>query len=124
MVKEEKYVGTNCEIKIRVGESAQENWDIINDAKHIKGGGNWVWIHLDKMPSPHVIVQANPNDKKQKVDAIKAIHYGAELCKNNSKSKNIPKVTIVWTLVKDIKKGNKPGEAILPSNSKCNYFVI
>ncbi len=112
------------EIKIQVGENAQENWDILNDAKHTKGGSEWVWIHLDKLTSPYVIIQENPNDKKTRIQMKKAIQYGGELCKTHSKSKNIPKVTIVWTLIKNVKKGTKTGEAILGSSNKCNYFTV
>jgi predicted ribosome quality control (RQC) complex YloA/Tae2 family protein len=34
-----------------LGKNAQDNWDIIK-----KSQDNWLWFHLDKFPSGHVVI--------------------------------------------------------------------
>ena len=35
----------------KIGESAQENWDIIKESNQ-----NDLWFHIDKLPSCHVVL--------------------------------------------------------------------
>jgi predicted ribosome quality control (RQC) complex YloA/Tae2 family protein len=88
------------DIKILVGTSAIENWALIDDAKQ-----NYVWMHLDGFPSPHVIIQADYQDVDKKI-----LNYGASLCKLHSKYKNLKNLKIMYLPIKNVTKTKKPGE--------------
>jgi len=103
----------NCEITIQVGQTAEENWKLIDDACQ-----NDIWFHVDKQPSPHVIIKMPP-----KVSLSNStIKYAASLCKENSKYKNISKVSIIYTEIKNISKGKDVGSVIL--KKKCQKLVL
>ena len=74
----------------KIGESAQENWDIIKESNQ-----NDLWFHIDKLPSCHVVL-----DSKNKKFNNNDIKKCAELCKENSKYSH--KVTIIYTEIKNI----------------------
>ena len=101
-VKEDE-IDYECEgkmYKILVGKSDQNNWDIID-----KSSQNDIWFHVDNQSSCHVIIQTDGNLKVER----NVIKEAASLCKNGSKARNSRKVPIIFTLVKNIKKGDKPG---------------
>ena len=43
-----------------LGKNAQDNWDIIKNAEV-----NWIWMHLDKFPSGHVIICKNNSNRQR-----------------------------------------------------------
>jgi predicted ribosome quality control (RQC) complex YloA/Tae2 family protein len=90
MVK--KYIWEN--IIIKIGQSASENWSLISDAKQ-----NYIWLHLDNVSSPHVIIEHSDPPKK-------CINYAARLCVEHSKYN---KGTVIVAMVKNITKGEEIG---------------
>lgn len=86
---------------IYVGESAQDNWDLIDKASQ-----NDLWFHLESFPSPHVIVVINDPKIKTPKSVLK---YAAELCHEHSKYKLIKKVKVIWTEIKNVSKADKVG---------------
>jgi predicted ribosome quality control (RQC) complex YloA/Tae2 family protein len=40
-----------------VGRNSQDNWDTIKSSNQ-----EWVWFHLEKFPSPHVVICKNLDD--------------------------------------------------------------
>jgi len=101
---------------IEIGQNAKENWNLIE-----KSEPNNLWFHLDEFPSAHVILSTNSlfelTDYHNQIISI-ASNY----CKSYSKySKNLPKVKIVYTQIKNLKKGKEIGSVII---SKPNYIYL
>lgn len=83
---------------IKIGQTAQENWDLISSSDQ-----NDVWFHLASLPSPHVVLQ-NSLKIPQNI-----LQQTALLCKQHSKYKNFAKLSVIYTLVKNVKKASKVG---------------
>jgi predicted ribosome quality control (RQC) complex YloA/Tae2 family protein len=87
--------------KVYVGESAQDNWDLIDKASQ-----NDLWFHLESFSSPHVIVTVdNPKIKIPKT----VLKYAAQLCHEHSKYKLIKNIKVIWTEIKNVSKAIKVG---------------
>ncbi len=90
------------EIKYTLGCNAEENWKIISDADK-----DDYWVHLDGYSSAHVIIHI---DKVLNDD----LEYARQLILDQTKK--APKTAqIVYSQVKNIKKGSKVGEVIIKS---------
>ena len=100
----------NKTFKIRIGESAQENWDLIDDSSQ-----NDIWFHAEKNPSCHVVLSIGDYKKTPHKSVL---NYCATLCKNNSKMKFMRNITIIHTQIKNVKKSDKPGSVITKNISK------
>lgn len=91
----------NSELEIRIGQNAQDNWNIIDQAnKHD------MWFHLEGKPSCHVILQL-PSHKS--VVNKKTLNYCANICKANSKFSNHKNIEVIYTEIKYITKGDDVG---------------
>jgi len=80
-----------------IGKNAQGNFDIIDMAKP-----NDIWMHVDNVPSGHVIISIPDNITKDELRHI--IKVGANLCKSTIKNNN--KMKVVYTKVCNINKTN------------------
>lgn len=87
---------------VRIGQSAQENWDLIDDSSQ-----NDIWFHLSKFPSPHVVLQ-NPENISIKKIPKQLIVKCADLCKYHNKYSSMT-VTIIYTEIKNVTKADKVG---------------
>ncbi len=93
-------------IEIWVGQNAQDNWDILSQSKQTE-----IWLHLDKLSSPYVIIKdSNPSKY--------CLNYAASICKKHSKYYNLNKVNVIYTQIKNIKKGSEIGSAIVKGKTK------
>lgn len=101
MVKQDDTYPNNL---IVIGETAEENTEIITKAKQTD-----IWFHLMSLPSCHVIIDC---DKKNPITKD-MIAYCAQLVKDNTKYKNYKKVTVNYTPIKNVKKTNYPGKVII-----------
>ncbi len=90
---------------ILIGKNKDENWKLIDEANE-----NDYWFHLNNYPSCHVILKINNEKIDKKVDK-KVLKFCALECKKNSKYNN-QKITICYTKIKNIKKGNNIGSVI------------
>lgn len=90
----------NSEITIYLGQSAEENWKLIDQSNQ-----NDLWFHLADHPSSHVVINI-PEKTKISNNTIK---YAAVLCKEHSKLSNLKKVTVIYTNIKNVSKADKPG---------------
>lgn len=89
---------------IKIGKNAQENWDIISESSQ-----NDMWFHLGgSMPSPHVVLIIPENFKLKKIPT-KIITECGSLCKKHSKFANIKKVSVIYTEIKNVTKGETVG---------------
>lgn len=92
------------DIKYKLGRNAEENFEIIDEAKKINS--NYWWFHIENSPSGHCIVYTEQLDK-----AI--IQYAGSLVKEYSKLKNQKNVSIIYTQLKFVKKTKIIGEVTL-----------
>lgn len=92
-----------------IGESDVDNFKIIDQSKK-----DYIWFHVDKFPSAHVILVTEGH-----TTIPKQIFYEcASICKQHSKQKNNSCVNVVYTSIDNIKKEVKPGSVSFRSNRK------
>src|SRR5947209_3036296 len=89
---------------IKIGKNQDENDKIISDAKQ-----NDLWFHLSNLTSCHVILEYS----KDYPISNQMIYYCAKLVKENTKFKNLPKLTVNYTEIKNIKKTEIKGKVII-----------
>ena len=106
-MKTEAYNDT----QIIIGQRAQENWDIINFKS------DYIWLHLHSFPSCHVIIKDNNPDEE-------VLNYAANLCKNNTKYKNMKNLYVSYTKCNNLKKGPDVGSVIYKSNKQVKKWKI
>lgn len=114
--QEEEFVeyedGDGNMYTIVVGKNAQNNWDIIDDAEQ-----NDIWFHVEGQPSCHVIIQVDDNKTIPK----RVINFAAALCKENSKARFAKKAKIIYTQIKNVKKGTAVGSV---KTSKTTQVIV
>jgi len=98
-MKELIIEGIDDTYTVWIGQNAQDNWDIISKADQ-----NDIWFHLEGSPSPHVILRVE-NKKYDK----RILNRCACICKEGSKLKDTKNAHIIYTEIKHITKGDKPG---------------
>jgi hypothetical protein len=102
-------------IKFYVGQSAAENWDLLDNAKAIDK--SYIWFHLDKFSSPYVIMYSSIADiEKFNLSAI--LLYGAALCKEYSKYNYLKDLKILYMPIKNLTKSDTVGEVIIKGKRK------
>lgn len=97
---------------IRVGKNAQDNWDLVRNAKQ-----HDLWFHVKSSPSAHVILDQNfitPENIKE----------CALLAKTHSKLKTLSSVNVIYCEVSNIRKGVEVGEVHIKNNKKCKVIKI
>jgi predicted ribosome quality control (RQC) complex YloA/Tae2 family protein len=92
-----------------IGKNAQDNWDIIKKSEQ-----NWMWFHLDKFPSSHVIICKNSNNisNEEKNSACKLLIENSKYKFNN--------IGIVYCEISNLTIGEEVGSVIFISNKKVN----
>jgi predicted ribosome quality control (RQC) complex YloA/Tae2 family protein len=99
--------------KYILGENAQDNWNMLEKAK-----GNHYFFHLSSFPSPYVILLCE-NDP-----TIEEITVAAQLCKQNTKYRNLKNLRVDYCKCSNVTKGTKIGESIFLSNRKVKDIKI
>ena len=97
--------------QIIIGQNAQENWNIINF------NCDFIWLHLNSFPSCHVIIKDNNPDEE-------VLNYAAQLCKDNTKFKNLKNVKVCYTKCNNLKKGPDVGSVIYKSKRQVKTVLI
>tara|TARA_B100000902_G_C26819675_1_gene673311 strand:+ start:70 stop:414 length:345 start_codon:yes stop_codon:yes gene_type:complete len=98
------------DIKYIIGQNANENWNILENACKIND--NYIWFHLNSFPSCFVIMYSSIDDLCDS-SLNDYLTYGATLCKQNTKYRNLADLKICYTQLKKLKKTNKIGEIII-----------
>jgi predicted ribosome quality control (RQC) complex YloA/Tae2 family protein len=98
---------------VYIGKNASENWNLVENSDKED-----LWFHLENQPSCHVILKTVGKDINKRIITI-----CASLCKENSKYKNLSKISVIYSKIRDIKKGDKIGE-IITKNSKTFKIVV
>lgn len=88
---------------ILIGENAKDNWNIIDISD-----GEDIWFHVDDYPSSHVVLKMEENNNINTLLKQLIIECG-QISKSRSKAKDLKKVNIIYTEIKNIKKGKTPG---------------
>jgi predicted ribosome quality control (RQC) complex YloA/Tae2 family protein len=93
---------TDNEPVIKVGESAQENWDLIDSS-----ADDDIWLHLGSFSSSHVVIVCPTKDRPSQA----VIVFAANLCKAHSKTKTFPAgvVKVIYTTISNVKKAEAVG---------------
>ena len=106
-MKKEQFNG----IEVIVGQNAQENWNMINF------DSDYLWLHLDSFPSCHVIIKDNdPN--------MDTIIFAAELCKENTKYRDLRNLKVCYTRCNNLKKGPDVGSVIYKSKRQVKTIKV
>jgi len=90
-----------------IGKNAQDNWDIIKKSEH-----NWIWFHLDKFPSSHIIICKNAKEVSKE-----EINNACRLLIENSKYK-FNNIGIVYCEISNLTFGKEVGSVTFISNKK------
>jgi predicted ribosome quality control (RQC) complex YloA/Tae2 family protein len=106
-MKRENYNGTS----IIVGQNAQENWDIIDFQS------SFVWLHLNSFPSCHVIIESENPDED-------IMAFAAQLCKENTKYKNLKNLKVCYTKCSNLQKGIDIGSVVYKSKRQVKTITI
>ena len=97
---------------IKIGESAQENWDLIDSSNE-----NYIWIHLNSFPSCHIVIEnENPSNE--------LLLEGSRLCKDNTKYRNLKNLKICYTTISNLIKGKEIGSVSYKSNRKVKFVQL
>ena len=99
-------------IDIYLGESAIENWDMLNDIDP----SNY-FFHLSSFPSGYCSVLTDELTPD-------IIEYAAMLCKRGTKYRNLSNVYVDYCPYSNLRKGSKPGEAVFKSKRKVQRIKV
>ena len=98
-------------VTFKIGKNSKENWELLNENK------NHIWFHLSAFPSRYVICCfENPTDEM--------IQFGAELCKENTKYRNLKNLKVSYTPISNLEKGIKEGMVYFKSNRKVKSIKV
>lgn len=92
---------------IKVGKSTDENDMIVKQA-----GNTDLWFHLANLPSCHTVVSVIRNRKDVTFNK-QLIKYCANLTKLNTKYKNLRKVKVIYTEIRNVKLTDVAGKVVL-----------
>ena len=96
------------EYTLVIGNNKNENNELLE-----KSDLCWTWFHMENLPSCHGII--NCSIEKLNKDVI----YKCALnIKNNTKYKKIPRLNVIYTELKNIKKTDNLGEVELLKTPK------
>lgn len=96
-------------LTVNIGKNAQNNWDLIDQSKSTD-----IWFHLENEPSSHVII-----DTETDILSRNIIYRVALECKKKSKFKKLNNISVIYTPIGNIKKGNDVGSVNI-----INYKLV
>jgi predicted ribosome quality control (RQC) complex YloA/Tae2 family protein len=100
--------GISQPIEYRIGCNAEDNFDMIDEAKQID-----LWFHVNNETSGHVIACIPDDMKLDKKQVKKIVIQGCVICKKHSKKKSTQNLEIIYTNVGNLVKTKQPGKVIL-----------
>ena len=104
-------------ILFKIGTSAQENWDLIDESSE-----DDLWFHVNNLPSCHVVASLPNPEKYNRNELAYIAKQGAVLCKQHSKYASQQKLAIIYSKIKDIKKTDIVGSVTTNQNAKLIYI--
>ena len=108
-------------VKYYIGQSARENWQLLDDSKRIND--DYIWFHLNSFPSPYVIMYKDIFEKSEKTMDISCandqyLQNWAELFKQHSKYRFLKDIKVMYVPLKKLLKTDKVGEVTVTGRSK------
>jgi hypothetical protein len=100
------------DISYLLGKNRESNWKIYQESSQ----KNTIF-HLDKFPSAYVIASV-PIESLTKSQ----IMIGANLCKANTKYRNVPKIGVMYTSISNTRLGSEVGSFIINNRGKCHII--
>ena len=94
----------------KVGKNAKENWKLLEENQE------YMWFHLDSFPSCYVIC-CDENPSKE------LLLYGAQLCKLNTKYRNLKNLKVNYTKLSNLRKGEEEGSVYIKSKRKVQNII-
>ena len=98
------------DIEYCIGQTAKENWELLETLQ--QENSDYIWFHLNSFPSPYVIMKSDLMEISEQSHSDYLI-YGATLCRDNTKYRNLKDLKICYTRLKKLKRGSKVGEVII-----------
>lgn len=105
-----KYYTRNT-LNFTVGESAEENWKAILQAKRSHS-----WVHAEGRPSAHVIIDTDGLFEED-------VKYACNLCAEQTKITGNKDQLYIISPVSNIKLGSKTGEILIRDEAKVTYYL-
>lgn len=102
------------DINLLVGKNASNNWEIYKLSNQTD-----TIFHLDKFPSPYVII-----NKPIAELSTELIQFAATICKSKTKYKNVPNIGVLYTPISNTTIGDKVGSFVVVSNRKKHVVHI
>lgn len=100
-----KYVESiKKNIEFRVGQTAQENFDLIDDS-HPRD----LWFHISQESSCHVVATLPEGNNYDKKHIYKIAVQGAVICKQHCRYKSEKDIHVIYTTISNVKKANYVG---------------
>ena len=107
------------DIKFYRGENAIDNFELLDKFKSFS---DYIWLHLNSFSSGYIIIEIEKNELLKRVDYLDIMNYASNLCKQNSKYKNVPNIKIIWTTISKVIKTEKIGQVII--SGKKNFIKL
>lgn len=97
--------------EIVIGKNAIDNERIVKESSPCD-----LWFHLNSFPSAHVVIRnCSPSEE--------IIQKAAEICKSNSKFKNVKNIKVVYTQIQNIEIcEDSVGSMNIISRRKCKFI--
>jgi len=95
-------------IEFCIGQHAQDNFDLL-DASNPHD----MWFHIGQASSCHVIARIPADTNYTKKQLHKIAVQGAVLCKQHSKYKGDPQVSVIYTKIQHVNKTSTVGTVTL-----------
>ena len=109
MRKITKYIDSlNRYIEFQVGQNAKENFELIDISSP-----NDLWFHINQQASCHVVATLPQDDTLDKRTLKKIAIQGAVICKQCSRHKSESAISVMYTLIKNVKKGGNMGSVFV-----------
>jgi hypothetical protein len=108
-----------------VGKNKIENWKLLEESKENKENNHYIFFfHLTHFPSCYVFLYTQNDSKELKKELEKEIIEASIICKNHTKYKNLRNLSVDYTDINNIIKGEEIGEVIYISNKKVYRMIL
>ena len=112
----QKIEALNITITFYVGKDAKDNFAVIDKTMDLNPDN--IWFHVEDKPSCHVVADIPLDLNLDKKELMYIVKQGAIVCKQCSKYKSEPNLSIVWTKIKNVYKTKVFG-SVATVDTKC-----
>jgi predicted ribosome quality control (RQC) complex YloA/Tae2 family protein len=102
-------------IEFQVGQNAKENFELIDISNP-----NDLWFHINQQASCHVVATLPQDNIIDKRILKKIAIQGAVICKHYSRHKSESAISVMYTPIKNVKKGGNMGSVFVDEYTPLN----